>query len=542
MIIAIDGPAGSGKSTIAREVAKRLGMRYLDTGAMYRTITLLALEAGLVPDRIPEAEQIASATPMRFEQRENDLVRVFVGEREVSDEIRGSEVSQNVSAVSADAGVRRVLTRLQRDEAARGDIVLEGRDMGTVVVPQADLKIYLTASVPERARRRRLQLQEKGISQPLEDLIADIRRRDEYDSGRELAPLIKAEDAMEIDTTDLTIEQVIDTICAEAGRREAAAAPTELRPVAPAPAGADAKVARWPICRMVRSPLDTRLYRVAYSFIPALWRLLFRMKIEGVANIPAAGPVVIASNHRSNLDPFFLGVSSPRQIHFMAKAELWKVSALGRIITAMGAFPVSRGAADREAVRNALAVLDEGAMLGLFPEGHRHRDGRLGAINPGVTLFSLRDGVVTIPVVMQGTERAFKNGFPRLPRVRVTFGPPLDVPGPDLPKAERARLTSSRLASFARRPACEFRGRGMSEMTIRISTSAGFCWGVERALELARSAAAEGRGPYQHPGATDPQSGSHHRTPRAGDRSGVLSGGGQRRVRSSSDHTGFPET
>lgn len=434
MIIAIDGPAGSGKSTIAREVAKRLNMRYLDTGAMYRTITLLALEAGLVPDRIGEAEQIALATELRFEQQDDDLSRVFVGDREVSAEIRGSLVSQNVSAVSADAGVRRVLTRLQRDQAAKGNLVLEGRDMGTVVVPQADLKIYLTASTPERARRRQLQFHEKGVSQSLEELVADITRRDAYDSGRELAPLRKADDAVEIDTTDLTIPQVIDTICSEALRR------SRPKPTSPVKAG------RWPLSRLVRSPLDTLLYRFAYSFIPTLLRLLFRIKIEGAENIPSAGPVVIASNHRSNLDPFFLGVSSPRQIHFMAKAELWKVSALGRLISAAGSFPVSRGAADRQAVRNALSILGQGAVLGLFPEGHRHRDGNLGTINPGVTLFSLREGVVTIPVIMEGTERVIRHGLPRLPRVRVTFGAPLEIPGSAMHHAERADVTGSRLA------------------------------------------------------------------------------------------------
>ncbi len=438
MIIAIDGPAGSGKSTIAREVAKKLNMRYLDTGAMYRTITLLALESGLVPNHIGEAERIAAATHLRFEQRDNDLNRVFVGDREVSDEIRGSLVSQNVSAVSADAGVRRVLTGLQRAEAAKGDLVLEGRDMGTVVVPEADLKIYLTASVPERARRRQLQLQEKGVSQSLEDLIADITRRDAYDSGRELAPLRRADDAVEIDTTELSIPEVIDAICSEALRRKSH---VDVLPASPNAM----KAGSWPLSRLIRSPLDTLLYRFAYSFIPPLFRLVFRMKIEGAENIPIEGPVVIASNHRSNLDPFFLGVSSPRQVHFMAKAELWKVSFLGRLISAAGAFPVNRGAADRQAVRNALAILDQGALLGLFPEGHRHRDGKLGAINPGVTLFCLRDGVVTIPVVMEGTERVIKGGLPRLPRVRVTFGVPLEIPPTDLRHSVRADITGSRL-------------------------------------------------------------------------------------------------
>ncbi|MFH0915764.1 MAG: (d)CMP kinase [bacterium] len=451
MIIAIDGPAGSGKSTIAREVAERLGMRYLDTGATYRTITLLALEAGLVPDCIREAGALARTAPLRLEERADDLTRVFVGEREVTDEIRGPLVSQNVSAVSADAEVRAALTERQRAESAKGNVVLEGRDIGTVVVPDADLKVFLTASIEERARRRRLQLQAQGTSQPLDQLIADIASRDAYDSGRALAPLRKADDAVEIDTTSLTIAQVIDLVVARAA---AACPPAHGRPREAATAAAEPApvvVARkWRLSRMVRSPLDTPLYRLAFSFIPPLWKLVFRMKISGREHFPESGAVVLASNHRSNLDPFFIGVSAPRQIHFMAKAELWKVRPLGRVIDKLGAFPINRGEADRQAVKRALEVLGAGAVLGIFPEGHRQRQGQLGDIHPGVTLFSLRDGVVTIPVVMEGTERVVRGHLLRFPRVRVTFGPPLQMPEHDVPRSQRALVASERLTGAFR--------------------------------------------------------------------------------------------
>jgi cytidylate kinase len=451
VIIAIDGPAGSGKSTIAREVAKRLGMQYLDTGAMYRTITLLALEAGLVPDRIGEAGALAMDAPLRFEGRANDLTRVFVGEREVTDDIRGRLVSQNVSAVSADAGVRAVLTARQRAEAVKGNVVLEGRDTGTVVVPEADLKVFMTASIEERARRRQMQLQAQDVSQPLEQLIADIAARDAYDSGRALAPLRKADDAVEIDTSGLTISQVIDLVCARAAAARPSASdlasnvakndPTTPPTVLPR---------RWPLSRMVRSLLDTRLYRSAYWFIPPLWRFLFRMKISGREHFPLSGPVVLACNHRSNLDPFFLGVSVPRQIHFMAKAELWKVRPLGWVIDRLGAFPISRGEADRQAVKRAVEVLAAGAVLGIFPEGRRQRQGQLGDIHPGVTLFSLRDGVATIPVVMEGTERVLAGHRLRFPRVCVTFGPPLEMPEEGVPRSQRTLVASQRLADAFR--------------------------------------------------------------------------------------------
>jgi cytidylate kinase len=433
MIVAIDGPAGSGKSTIAREVAKRLGMHYLDTGAMYRTVALLALEAGLVPDRIPEAAELAAKSDLRFVERPNDLTRVFIGDREVTDEIRGRQVSQAVSPVSADAAVRALMTGRQREEASRGDVVLEGRDIGTVVFPNAEVKVYLVASVDERARRRRVQLLAQGVDQPVDQIVSDIAARDAYDSGRALAPLRKADDAVEIDTTGMAIPEVIQAVSALVEAK---------RPAAGAPAKSGKK---WPLSRMVRGPLDTWLYRFAFSFIPPVWRCMFRMEVKGAENIPHIGAVLLVSNHRSNLDPFFVGVAFPRQIHFMAKAELWKIKALGRLIDLLGTFPVNRGEADRNAVKRALDTLAAGAVVGMFPEGHRQRSGQLGQIQAGVSLFALRDGVVTIPMIVDGTERVVRKGLLRLTRVSVTFGSPLELPGNDVPRSQRSLLVAERL-------------------------------------------------------------------------------------------------
>ncbi len=427
MIIAIDGPAGSGKSTIAREVASRLGMRYLDTGAMYRAVTLVALEAGLVPGRLAEAGSLAKTAPITFVERRDDLTQVFVGERDISQEIRGPLVSKNVSVVSAEPSVRQVLTKRQREEARKGDVVLEGRDMGTVVVPNASLKVFLTASVEERAKRRQAQLLAQGVNQSVEELVGDISTRDALDSAREVAPLRKAHDAVEVDTTGMTITEVIEAVCALARKAQKSDLP------------------KWPLCRMQKGPLDTLLYRMAYFVLRPLWRTCYTMRVVGVENFPVTGPAVVASNHKSMTDPFMLGINVPRQIHYMAKSELWKFRPLGWAMEQFGTFPVSRGEADRSSIKKGLEILERGEILGLFPEGHCNKGEGLAPLRGGISLFSMREGIVTIPAIMRGTERAFRHGIPHFPKIDVVIGEPIEMPGPEVPRSERGRVVTDRV-------------------------------------------------------------------------------------------------
>jgi cytidylate kinase len=432
VIIAIDGPAGSGKSTIAREVAKRLGLRYLDTGAMYRAVTLLALEAGLLPERIAEAAALAANMDLRLEERPDDLSRVFLGEREVSDEIRGRLVSEHVSAVSADPGVRRVLTNRQRHEASKGDAVLEGRDMGTVVVPKAEVKVFLTASPEERARRRQAQLEAKGMGQPLRELLEDIMVRDRLDSGRKTAPLKRAADAVVIDTTDMSITEVVDAVSALVQQSQ------------------PDKPQKWLLCRMQRGPLDTLLYRIAYFVLRPTWRFFYRIRVVGVEHFPLRGPVVVACNHRAMIDPFVLGSNSPRMIHYMAKSELWKFKPLAWAMERFGTFPVNRGEVDREAIKQGLQILESSEVLGLFPEGHCNKGEGLLPLRAGISLFSFRDGVITVPAIMRGTDIAFKHGIPHFPKIDILFGPPIEMPGSEVPRSEKAQMVTKRVEDALR--------------------------------------------------------------------------------------------
>lgn len=211
--IAIDGPAGAGKSTVARAVAKKLGYIYVDTGAMYRAMALYLLRLHISSadaDRISEASRDAVINIAY----ENGVQQVFLNGENVTAYLRTEEVGNMASASSVNPDVRRKLVELQQDLAARENVVMDGRDIGTCVLPDADVKVYLTATTACRARRRYDELSAKGESCDLAAIEADIRERDERDSNREYAPLRQADDAVLIDSSDLTIEEVIERILA----------------------------------------------------------------------------------------------------------------------------------------------------------------------------------------------------------------------------------------------------------------------------------------------------------------------------------------
>ena len=211
-IVAIDGPAGAGKSTVARKVAVTLGFAFVDTGAIYRTVALAAIRAGISLDEETELATMLADLSMRFETR-TEGNRVFLSDEDVTDFIRTREVSTAASQVSKHPAVRRGLLDVQRNLAAQGDgSVLEGRDIGTVVFPQAKTKIFLDASEYERATRRAHELRERGEEVNFEDLLSEIRERDERDRSRDVAPLRPADDAKIVDTTGLSIDDVVREI------------------------------------------------------------------------------------------------------------------------------------------------------------------------------------------------------------------------------------------------------------------------------------------------------------------------------------------
>lgn len=207
LVIAIDGPAGAGKSTISRKISDKLGINYIDTGAMYRAITYKCLEKGI--DVLDENSVISLCENSDVDFIDN---KIYLDGNCINDEIRTQNVSSNVSNVAKIGRVREILVKRQREIGQATDVILDGRDVGTCIFPDTKYKFYLNASPEERGRRRYIELKEKGEEVSLNEIIDNIKKRDYIDSTRDVAPLTKAEDALEVDSTNMTIDEVVEFI------------------------------------------------------------------------------------------------------------------------------------------------------------------------------------------------------------------------------------------------------------------------------------------------------------------------------------------
>ena len=210
--VAIDGPSGAGKSTLARALAKELGFVYVDTGAIYRSVGYFAFQRGIEAGDSGAVEALLPEIHLEMVYGEDGLQHMILNGKDVTKEIRLPEISMYASKVSAIPAVRAFLLEMQRDMARKHSVIMDGRDIGTVVLPEADIKIFLTATAEDRARRRFLELQERGTPQPYEKLLSEMRERDANDAARAAAPLRAAEDAVFLDTTGNTFQQSFDLL------------------------------------------------------------------------------------------------------------------------------------------------------------------------------------------------------------------------------------------------------------------------------------------------------------------------------------------
>ncbi|MBR6338488.1 MAG: (d)CMP kinase [Ruminococcus sp.] len=392
--VALDGPSGAGKSTIAKMAAARLGFVYVDTGAMYRTIAYYVIKEGVGTD---DPEAVKAALPgIKIELKNEGTQQVFLNGENVSDLIRTPEISMGASKVSAIPEVRAFLLGLQKDIAAANDIIMDGRDIGTVVLPDAQVKIFLTASAEERANRRFKELQEKGDPSTYEEVLADINQRDYNDTHRDIAPLRQADDAVLVDSSALTLEQTAEEIVrviTEKTAKKKERKPRELMPVHPI-----TKTHRY-------NPVKLVFYTILRYIVIGLYHLFYDIHFEGVSNVPKDGGNVFASNHRSYQDPVFIALHTRIPLSYMAKEELFKQNILFTgLIKFFGAFPVSRGKGDTAVIDTSIEKLEQGRNLVIFPEGTRSKDGKVGPGKTGVALIAAvaQTKIVPVGIIFEG--------------------------------------------------------------------------------------------------------------------------------------------
>ena len=412
-IVTIDGPAGSGKSTVAELLAQKLNWAYLDTGAMYRTVTLAAMRCELDMNDLEALEELTRNCDIGFTYEKGNN-RVYLGNKEVTDEIRDPNVTAHAKHAASNPAVRALLVEQQQKIAQEvGPLVTEGRDQGTVAFPNAKFKFYLEASPETRAQRRFQQLQQQGrkdVTYP--QILADQQKRDQSDAQRQVGPMKPAPDAQIIDTSDLNIEQVVDKlhqiITAETAFTEL---PQDTRITAPR---FYENVRNW--------------YRFTRSTVRNIFRLIYTVKVYGRDNIPETGPVLLVCNHQSFLDPMLIPASIAREVNFMARDTLFKNPIFGRLISSLSAFPVARGQADVTSIKQIIEKLKQDKVVLLFPEGTRTTDGRITKVKSGFDLIARRGKAFAVPVVIEGAFEAWPRNR-KLPgtghHISIMFGKPV---------------------------------------------------------------------------------------------------------------------
>jgi cytidylate kinase len=383
LIITIDGPAASGKSTVARLLAERLGASFLDTGAMYRAVTLAAMQAGVNMSDQEKLLDVLNKRKFQFAIKKNKMA-VSINGVDVTQQIRGPEVTANAQHAACAPKVREKLVEMQRQFAVGEDkIVTEGRDQGTVAFPKADIKFYLTAQASERARRRAKD-EGRTTQAELEQIQRAIEERDASDQSRTVGPLTPAAGAVVIDTTDLSVEEVVEELLG---------------------------------CVKDRTLREPKMiwFRIARWFCKVFCMTFFKLHPAGRENVPDHGPLVLICNHQSFLDPVLCGIFVKRPLYFLARDTLFR-GLFGRLIASVNTISVKRGTADLAAMKTIINKLKQGNGVCLFPEATRTSDGKITAFKPGFGLLCRRGNAAVVPVVIDGA-------FESWPRHKKLFSP-----------------------------------------------------------------------------------------------------------------------
>ncbi len=405
-VVAIDGPAGSGKSTTARALARQLDLTYVDTGAMYRALTWAAADAGVDYDDGPALARLLDDADLRLVSRER-ATRVTWNGRDITDRIRTPDVEARVSAVAAHAEVRDALVARQRALARSEGVVMEGRDIGSVVFPLASAKIYLDATLEARAERRLRQHRQNGVEISREEVLREVAARDERDSSRAESPLTIPPDAVVVDNSRLSLQEQLE-VTTEAVLRVL----DEKRPAPPDETHDHERA----------MPFK---YRLAYGLMGAAGRF-FGLRVHGHEHAYRREGCILAPNHISNWDPPLLGAAMRRlhPIRSVAKEELFKTPLTKAVFTYLDSVPIKRSIYDKRAFDLAASFLEDGSHILFFPEGTRQVFGSPGPVRNGLGMLMQRTGAPAIPIMMRGTMEPEPGGSVRSP-LEVWFAPPV---------------------------------------------------------------------------------------------------------------------
>ncbi len=414
--IAIDGPAGAGKSTIAKAVAKDLGIIYLDTGAMYRATAYLALQKGIDPKDEQKVSEMLEDLKMDIVYKDGEQ-RIIVNGIDATPYLREHYMSKAASDISALPCVRYKMVDLQRDFASKNDVVLDGRDIGTFVLPNANCKFFLTASPEERAQRRMKDLEEKGEKVDYQTLLSDIIQRDYNDSHRKVAPLKQADDADFVDTTQMSVEDVVAHVKEVVHIKTKNANPTEQNAEKPSTIIPSSKMDKKTLARIktyYKPEKSFAFYRFLRVILRPIQMLVWPTKVIGAENAKKVKGALFTCNHYSKMDsmiPYF--VLFKKEAHALAKYELFTNPVAGWFLHKMGAIPVRRGEADIESVKQVLRVLKDGKQLLIFPEGTRNKEGtqHMAEFKTGTARFAIKAKVPVVPMIYYQSPKAFRKNW-----------------------------------------------------------------------------------------------------------------------------------
>lgn len=397
-IVAIDGPSGTGKGTVTSYLAKKLKLMYLDTGATYRCVTLKLLNEKVSFDDEEKIKEILKNINIEFKKD-----KVYLDGKDVTLEIRQDPVNNNVSQVSHIPEVRKSMVDLQRNMSKDKNVILEGRDIGTNVFPNADVKIYLDASVDERVKRRLKQNQEKGIECTEEEVRENIEFRDNNDKTSTIGPLRQAEDAIYVDTSNLTIKEV----------------ESKLYKLIKSKKRDNKWIERGYIT--TKNTWHKRLSRkIIKGFLATLYRIAFRVKITGTENLEQDEGFIICANHINYLDAAAIVLLNKKFIRFVAKSDLYRIPIISYLGHTFDVIPIRRGKNDLASIKMCLKALKNNEILGIFPEGTRKGLSKNVKIKNGAVFLASKAKAKIVPVGISGTFKPFS-------KVIINYGEAIDI-------------------------------------------------------------------------------------------------------------------